>query len=121
MISHFFATDKSGRFISFCSKVVVHLIQSLKGLKTGNGNELFFPQGELIETAKRTDFCERLRVIHLVIFLMTLLTYRSFHSVPTFFRDEPLIGHGSEESAQITAQYCLIRADIYDAVCSIII
>jgi len=63
--------------------VVVHLIESREGLKTENGTELFVPYGELIEAAKRTDFCERLRVIHPVTFLMALLTYRSFHSVPT--------------------------------------
>ncbi len=61
----------------------MHLIQAQEGLKTENGDELFVPYGELIETAKRTDFCERLRVIHPFIFLMTLLTHRSFHSVPT--------------------------------------
>lgn len=61
----------------------MQLIQALEGLKTGKGDELFIPHGELVETAKRTDFCERLRVIHPVTFLMTLLTYRSFHSVPT--------------------------------------
>ena len=63
--------------------MVVHLIESREGLKTENGTELFVPYGELIEAAKRTDFCERLRVIHPVTFLMALLTYRSFHSVPT--------------------------------------
>ena len=63
--------------------MVVHLIQALEGLKTENENEFFVSQGELVETAKRTAFCERLRVIHPVTFLMTLLTYRSFHSVPT--------------------------------------
>ena len=61
----------------------MHLIQALEGLKTENENEFFVSQGELVETAKRTAFCERLRVIHPVTFLMTLLTYRSFHSVPT--------------------------------------
>ena len=61
----------------------MHLIESREGLKTENGTELFVPYGELIEAAKRTDFCERLRVIHPVTFLMALLTYRSFHSVPT--------------------------------------
>lgn len=63
--------------------MVVHPIEARKGLKTWNGDGLFVPYEELMIAAKQTQFCERLRVIHPVIFLMTLLTYRSFHLVPT--------------------------------------
>jgi len=62
----------------------VHPIVAQEGLKTENGDGLFVPYDELIDAANRTEFCERLRAIHPVIFLMSLLTYRSFHLVPTF-------------------------------------
>ena len=62
----------------------MHPIVAQEGLKTENGDGLFVPYDELIDAANRTEFCERLRAIHPVIFLMSLLTYRSFHLVPTF-------------------------------------
>lgn len=54
-----------------------------RGLIIENGGDFFLPYGELIDLAKQTEFCTRLRALHPVIFVMTLLTHRSAHSVPT--------------------------------------
>ena len=63
--------------------MAVQFIGAQEGLKMEKGIESFVPYDELIETAKQTEFCERLRVIHPVIFIMSLLTYRSVHTIPT--------------------------------------
>ena len=54
-----------------------------KGLIIENGGEFILPYDESMELAKQAGFCKRLRVIHPVIFVLTLLTHRSAHSVPT--------------------------------------
>lgn len=48
-----------------------------------NGGESFLPYSELVNLAKQVEFCTRLRVVHPVIFVLTLLTHRSAHSIPT--------------------------------------
>lgn len=63
--------------------MAVHPIEAWEGLKNENGYGLFVPYDDLMVAAKHTKFCEKLRVIHPVIFLMTLLIYHSFHKVPT--------------------------------------
>jgi len=63
--------------------VVVHPIKGPEGLEINNGGEIILRYDELLEKAKQTKFCERLRAIHPVIFVLTLLTYRSAHKIPT--------------------------------------
>jgi putative transposase len=61
----------------------VHPNNRHEWLKLEKGGEFILPYGELVDLAKRTGFIERLRAVHPAIFVLTLLTYRSIHSVPT--------------------------------------
>ena len=47
------------------------------------GGESFLPYRELMDLAIQAEFCTRLRTVHPFVFVLTLLTHRSAHSVPT--------------------------------------
>lgn len=55
-----------------------HLRQGIE-----NGGEFILPYREVFEQAIQTGFSQRLRGIHPVVFILTLLTHRSAHKKPT--------------------------------------
>ena len=58
-------------------------IEGQYGLEIENGGEIILRYDELIEKAKQSKFYERLRAIHPVLLVLTLLTHRSAHDIPT--------------------------------------
>lgn len=54
-----------------------------EGLEIGKGGEFFLPYDEVFDQARETEFCKRLRSLHPVLFILTLLTHRSVHNKPT--------------------------------------
>lgn len=63
--------------------MVVQSDNARKGDIFEKGGESFLPYGELMDMVTQAEFCTRLRSVHPFIFVLTLLTHRSAHSVPT--------------------------------------
>jgi IS4 transposase len=54
-----------------------------EAFKIENGGEIILPYDEVYDQARQTGFSKRLRKLHPVLFILTLLTHRSAHTRPT--------------------------------------